>query len=186
MALTLTAILAASTSPRAHDLERTKVTLSFASDGSFVLEVSNDPEWLLLRLEPFVGDFPDLKASAPRVPGRRPAPERDARLAALAPVFADRIVLLVDGHEVRAASVEYVPPANDAPADPPALATYRLRGRIEADAQTLRWFYGIVADPYPLVVVRSDGASSTEWIGGTVWSGSTNLSGSSSGRRDGR
>jgi HupE / UreJ protein len=161
----------------AHDLERTKVTLSLAGDGSFVLEVANDPEWLLLRLEPFVVDFPGLQATAPRVAGRLPPAERDARLAALAPVFADRIVILVDGHEVRASSADYLPPPTAQPGDPPALATYRLRGRIDPDAHTLRWFYGIVADPYPLVVVRSDGVSSTEWINGTLWSGSTDLTG---------
>lgn len=172
----LIVVLAASAGPHAHDLERTKVTLSLATDGSFVLEVANDPEWLLLRLEPFVEDFPDLKASAPRIVGRLSPAERDARLAALAPVFADRIVILVDGREVRASRAEYVPPLS-ASADPPALATYRLSGRIDPDARALRWFYGIVADPYPLVVVRSDGASSTEWIGGTVWSGTTDLSG---------
>jgi hypothetical protein len=161
---------------RAHDLERTKVTLTFAVDGSFVLEVSNDPEWLLLRLEPFVDDFPELKASAPRVVGRLPTAERDARLAALAPVFADRIVILVDGREVRATRTDYLPPATPV-SDPPALAIYRLSGRVDPDARALRWFYGIVADPYPLVVVRSDGGASTEWIGGTVWSGTTDLSG---------
>ena len=36
--------------------------------------------------------------------------ERDARLAQLTGVFADRIVLFVDAHEVRAAAVEYIPP----------------------------------------------------------------------------
>ncbi len=162
---------------RAHELERTMVTLSFARDGSFVLEVANDPEWLLLRLEPFVADFPDLQASAPRIAGRLPPAERDARLAALAPVFADRVVILVDGREVRASSAEYVPPPVVPATDPPALATYRLRGRVDPDAHVLRWFYGIVADPYPLVVARSDGVSSTEWINGTLWSGSTDLTG---------
>ena len=176
-ALTLIAILAASTSPRAHDLERTRVALSFARDGSFVLEVANDPEWLLLRLEPFVADFPELQATAPRIAGRLPPAERDARLAALAPVFADRIVIFVDGREVRASSAEYVAPLPGPPTDPPSLAIYRLRGRVDPDARTLRWFYGIVADPYPLVVARSDGATSTEWIGGTVWSGPTDLTG---------
>jgi hypothetical protein len=176
-AVVLVALVAVGIEVHAHDLERTKVTLSLARDGSFVLDVANDPEWLLLRLEPFVDDFPDLKASAPRVVGRLPPAERDARLAALAPVFADRVVILVDGHEVRASSAEYLPPPPSGPSDPPALAGYRLRGRIDADAHTLRWFYGIVADPYPLVVVRSDGISSTEWIGGTLWSGSTDLTG---------
>jgi hypothetical protein len=175
-ALIVVAVVALASAPRAHDLERTRVTLSLARDGSFVLEVANDPEWLLLRLEPFVVDFPALQAG-PRLAGRLPQPDRDARLAALAPVFADRVVMLVDGREVRATSTEYVPPPAAPLTDPPALAAYRLRGRIDPDAHTLRWFYGIVADPYPLVIVRSDGASSTEWIGGTVWSGSTDLTG---------
>ena len=65
----------------AHDLERTQVLLTFARDGSFVLDVANDPSWLKLRLESFPGSF------------------------------ADRVVLWVDGHEVRPTSVEYLPPA---------------------------------------------------------------------------
>ena len=33
----------------AHDLERTQVWLGFNADGSFVLDVANDAEWLKLR-----------------------------------------------------------------------------------------------------------------------------------------
>ena len=159
----------------AHDLERTKVAFSFARDGSFVLEVTNDPEWLLLRLEPFVPDYPALAGSAPRVAARLAPGDRNQRLVALAPVFADRIVILVDGHEVRADSVEYLPPADESAT--PVMATYRLRGHLAANARAFRWFYGIVADPYPLMVTRADGASSTEWISGTVWSDTTDLTG---------
>ena len=53
---------------QAHDLERTQVLLAFARDGSFVLDVANDPAWLKLRLESFPGSF------------------------------AERVVLWVDGH----------------------------------------------------------------------------------------
>ena len=42
-------------SARAHEAERTRVTLTLAADGSFVLDVANDPMWLLLRLETFAG-----------------------------------------------------------------------------------------------------------------------------------
>ena len=43
----------------AHDLERTQVALTFARDGSFTLDVSNDPRWLKLRLESIRGsDWP--------------------------------------------------------------------------------------------------------------------------------
>ena len=85
----------------AHDFERTQVTLTFARDGSFVLDVANDAAWLEHRLIPFRG--------------------ADARAAK--PSFADRVVLFVDGHEVRPTSVEFA-------GGPPPLATYRMRGRV--------------------------------------------------------
>ena len=52
--LALTAVLAGAAlaaSLRAHDSEQTRVTLNFAPDGRFDLVVSNDANWLLLRLE---------------------------------------------------------------------------------------------------------------------------------------
>ena len=123
----------------AHDLENTNVLLAFERDGSFVLDVANDPSWLKLRLERFPGSF------------------------------ADRIVLWVDGHEVRPSSVEFIPG--------PAVATHRLRGRLPPDARTLRWYYGLVIDPYPLAVRRADGRVVIEEIAGDVWSGTIDLTG---------
>ena len=162
--------------PSAHDLERTRVHLTFAADGSFTLDLANDPEWLLLRLEPFLADYPDLPV---RPEGTRlPPADRDARLAVLAPVMVDRIVLYVDGREVRPSSVVYEPPSS--PTEPdgtPMAAHYRMQGRVGADARMLRWFYGIVADPYPLTIARADGQVYTEWIGGTVWSRPIDLTG---------
>jgi hypothetical protein len=141
----------------AHDLERTQVWLGFSADGSFVLDVANDAEWLKLRLAPFGSGATGL--------------------AALAPVFIDRVVLFVDGHEVRPASAEYIPPGPAATDGTPARAIYRLRGRMPADAHTLRWYYGLVIDPYPLTIRRVDGRSQTEWILGDAWSGSLDLGG---------
>ena len=136
---------------QAHDLERTQVLLTFARDGSFVLDVANDPSWLKLRLESFPGSF------------------------------ADRIVLWVDGHEVRPSSVEYLPAAGlDAAA---LLGRHRLRGRFPADARTLRWYYGLVIDPYPLTVRRADGRVLVEEISGDAWSGSIDVSGQFQGTR---
>jgi hypothetical protein len=143
---------AAAAPTAAHDLERTRVSLAFARDGSFVLEVSNDPRWLALRLEPFA-----------RRAARAPAPE------ALGDVFIDRVVLFVDGHEVRPVSADYV-------ADE-TVATYRLRGRLPTGARTLRWYYGLVVDPYPLVVRRADGRLVVEEVAGDAWSGPIDLTG---------
>ena len=162
-ALALLAIFAATQASLAHEAERTRVSLTLQADGHFVLEVANDPLWMLLRLETFAGGT---------VPANPTPAQRDPRLAQLGGVFADRIVLFVDGHEVRAESVAYVPP----PASPPgALATFRLAGRMPRGAATLRWLYGIVADPYPLEIHQADGSSTVEWITGTNWSGVIDL-----------
>jgi hypothetical protein len=153
----------------AHDLERTRVSVTFGDDGTFVLEVANDPAWLLLRLESFAGG---------QVPAGQTAEARDARLRELAPVFRDRVVLFVDGREIRPTSAEYFPPraVNAGDALPP-LATFRLEGRMPLDARSLRWLYGLVIDPYPLIVRRADGHAVTEWIEGSDWSGTIDLSG---------
>jgi hypothetical protein len=139
------ALVALASPLRAHDLERTHVLLTFARDGSFVLDVANDPRWLKLRLESFPGSF------------------------------ADRIVLWVDGHEVRPTSVEYLPAAETDAAAP--LGRHRLRGRFPADAHTLRWYYGLVIDPYPLTVRRADGRMLVEEISGDAWSRTIDVSG---------
>lgn len=162
-------VLLLAAAPAAHELERTQVSLTLAPDGSFVLDVANDPTWLVMRLEPFAG---------PATTAPSDAAARDARLAALGDVFADRLVLFLDGEEIRARSVEYIPPRPQTPADVyPPLATYRLRGRLPRDPRTLRWFYGIVIDPYPLTIRRADGGTRTEWIGGPYWSAPIDLTG---------
>jgi hypothetical protein len=123
----------------AHDLERTSVVLAFEGDGSFVLDVGNDPGWLKLRLENFPGPFPD------------------------------RVVVWVDGREIRPASVEFIPGTT--------AAIHRMRGRIPASARTLRWYYGLVIDPYPLTVRRADGKVIVEEVQGDAWSREIDLSG---------
>ena len=87
-----------------------------------------------------------------------------------APVFIDRVVLFVDGREVRPDSVEY--------ADGPApVGTYRMRGRMPIHARTLRWYYGLPMDPYPLLIRRADGRVVVEEIAGDAWSRTIDLSG---------
>ena len=136
------AAAAVTVSVRAHDLERTQVSLTFERDGSFVLDVSNDPNWLKLRMEPFGDDF------------------------------IDRVVLWVDGREVRPDFAELIPPRSEN-----GLATYRLRGRMPLEARTLRWYYGLVVDPYPLTIRRADKRIVVEEIAGDAWSRAIDLSG---------
>jgi hypothetical protein len=148
----LAAVLACGTRIAAHDIERTQVLLTFARDGSFVLDVANDPGWLKLRMEPFTGRGPE-----------------QAALQDAGAVFIDRVVLFVDGHEVRPTSAEFI--------DGETLATYRLRGKMPIDARSLRWYYGLVGDPYPLTIRRADGRMLVEEIAGNAWSGTIDLSG---------
>ena len=154
-------VVCAASAAYAHDVERTQVLLSFARDGSFTLDVSSDPNWLKLRLQRYDGNF------------------------------IDRVVLFVDGHEIRPTSIEFVAPFDSSLTLSPSkgerlaqgrataegLATYRMRGRFPTDAQTLRWYYGMVVDPYPLAIRRADGRVVVEEIAGDAWSGSIDLTG---------
>jgi hypothetical protein len=159
------AATSAASPARAHDLERTQISLSFARDGSFVLDVSNDPGWLKLRMEPFV------RGPALRHAQGIPSLSRDER-AAPQQAFIDRVVLWVDGREVKPESAELLPSRAEN-----GLATYRLRGHVPPDARTLRWYYGLVVDPYPLTIRRADGRVAVEEIAGDAWSRTIDLSG---------
>ena len=160
--------LALPAASRAHDLERTTVHLAVAADGAFTLRLAHDPAWLLLRMGSFAGgastDTTDAAA-------------RDRRLTALAPQIIDRVVLFVDGREVRPVSADYTPPPDAVPAGQFALAAYTLRGQLPASARAVRWYYGLVVDPYPLTIALADGSSVTEWVQGDAWSTSLPLGG---------
>jgi hypothetical protein len=153
-----------------HEAERTKVTLALSADGTFVLDVANDPMWLLMRLETFAGGS---------VPANVTPAQRDTRLAELTSVFADRIVLFVDAQEVRATSIEYAPPRDQGAGSGDqgnALASFHLTGAMPRDATRLRWLYGLVGSAYPLEIRKPDGTSAIEWIDGTNWSSVIDLS----------
>jgi hypothetical protein len=154
-AILVSGLLLVAATAWAHDPERTQVLLTFARDGSFVLDVSNDPNWLRTRMERFERGGPE-----------RTAPHRSGQ------IFIDRVVLWVDGREIQPSSAELILARSE-----DGLATYRLRGRMPHDVRTLRWYYGLVIDPYPLTIRRADGKTITETIQGDAWSGSIDLSG---------
>jgi hypothetical protein len=90
------------------------------------------------------------------------------RLESVPGPFADRVVFWVDGHEIRPESAEFLP-------GPPAVN--RMRGHLPLTAHTLRWYYGLVIDPYPLTIRRADGRMLVEEIGANAWSRTIDLSG---------
>ncbi|MBI4520875.1 MAG: HupE/UreJ family protein [Gemmatimonadetes bacterium] len=101
--------LATGPGPRviAHDLERTRVVVTFASDGTFQVDVVNNPDWLLERLDPFSGQ---------PLSGRLDPGPRDRRLAELEETFA-RWVWVYFGDERLELAAEYIPPPRG-PIDP--------------------------------------------------------------------
>jgi hypothetical protein len=90
------------------------------------------------------------------------------RLESIPGPFADRVVFWVDGREIRPDSVELLPGTP---------AVHRLRGHMPINARTLRWFYGLVIDPYPLTIRRADGRMVVEEVQGDAWSRTIDLSG---------
>jgi len=150
-------VLVQAAASSAHDFERTQVALTFARDGAFVLDVTNDAAWFNHRLIPFERGAPGSSTG-----------EGTALNGPHS--FIDRVVLFVDGREVRPDSVEYV-------AGPAPVATYRMRGRMPTDARTLRWYYGLPIDPYALTIRRADGRVVVEEIAGDAWSRPIDLAG---------
>jgi hypothetical protein len=169
-ALCAAAVLA-SIEASAHDLEYTRVTATFHVDGSIQIDVSNNPDWLLLRLAPFAG----VTMTGPLTPS-----QRDAQLSSLADVFSERVVVFIDEAQVRMIA-EYVPPdpraaAGTAPGTVP-IATMRLRGIVPPEARSFQWLYALVIDPYPLTVRYANGEVATHWVMGDAWSEPVDLSG---------
>lgn len=155
--VTAPGVPAATTVP-AHDLERTQVAVTFNSDGTFQIDIRNAPTWLLERLESLSGE---------PISGRLEADARDRRLAELQPVFARWVWVFFDGRRLQV-EPEYVPPEGpDSPSAPEA-GTMRLRGVIPEGTTSFSWAYGLVVDPYPMLLTGSDGRLITHWIQGDL------------------
>ena len=141
-----------------HDLERTQVVVTFQRDGTFQIDVRNAAPWLLERLESFSGQ----PAS-----GRLEGEALDRRLTELEPIFGRWVWVFFDGQRLEV-EPEYLParPARD-PAAPP-LATMRLTGTVPAGATTFSWAYGLVVDPYPMILTSREGAVFPHWVEGDL------------------
>ena len=142
----------------AHELERTTVFVTFGDDGTYLIDVMNDPNWLLARVEPFSGLPPS---------GRLDPGARDQRLAQMTDTFAERVNVYFDDVRVDV-TAEYLPPDPSLPNDPddPPLGTMRLQGQMPEGLRTFRWSYGYIIDPYPLLIQAGDGEWVTSWVNG--------------------
>jgi hydrogenase/urease accessory protein HupE len=157
LALACSPMKAAGALAPVHDLERTQVRVTFRPDGTFLIDVLNAPIWLLERLEPFTGE----PAS-----GRLEGEALDRRLAELEAIFGRWVWVYFDGARLEV-EPEYIAPAGD---DDPAaqLGTMRLTGTVPAGARTFSWAYGLVVDPYPMLLTDRDGRIITHWVQGDL------------------
>ena len=164
---TVTVICATgSRSIAAHELELTEVHVTFDNDGTYRIEVMNDPDWLLMRVEPFSG----LGLS-----GRLDPEPRNRRLVEMEPTFAEWVHLYFDGERADVVAT-YVSPADEGPTAPDdtLLGTMRLEGRVPDGAETFSFAFGLIMDPYPLLIREgNDGSSPTGTSGNSKPTSST-------------
>ena len=142
----------------AHDLERTQVLVDFRRDGTFQIDVRNAPPWLLERLESFTGE----PAS-----GRLEGEALDRRLGELEPIFGRWVWVFFDGQRLEV-EPEYIPSESAGDPDNPALGTMRITGVVPEGAATFSWAYGLVIDPYPMMLTGRDGKAITHWVQGDL------------------
>ena len=141
-------VSASSLVTEAHELELTEVHVEFSRDGTFRVDVMNDPGWLLMRVEPFSGQA---------LSGRLDPPARDRRLAEMEETFAEWVHVSFDGQRV-ATPATYLPPTDDGPSAPDGtrLGVMRLVGQVPSGATTFSFAYGLIMDPYPVLIRGSD------------------------------
>lgn len=141
----------------AHDIGRAHVEVTFNSDGTFLVAILTQPDWLLQQLEPLSPNpSPTLLEGA----------ARDRRLAELTGTFAQWVWLLFDGNAVDS-RVEYdpTPIATFDPSKPP-FTTMRMTGRVPEGAQQFSFAFGIATDPFPMLVTSRNGDYETKWLDG--------------------
>jgi len=139
----------------AHELELTEVHVTFDNDGTYRIEVMNDPDWLLMRVEPFSG----LELS-----GRLEPQQRNRRLVEMEPTFAEWVHLYFDGKRAEVEAT-YLPPTTEGPMAPDdtLLGTMRIDGRVPEGAATFSFAFGLIMDPYPLLIREGDDEVITYW-----------------------
>jgi hydrogenase/urease accessory protein HupE len=140
----------------AHEIGTTRVSVVFASERSYDIEVVTDAATLVERLD----------ARSARSSSATLAPDRLlSLLTRLDADFRKRVTIAFDGSAVRP-SIAYAVTAGADAASPP-VATIRLTGSIPAGARRFTWKYAWTFASYALTV-RSDPSArpATEWLEG--------------------
>ena len=149
-----TVLLVSAWTAQAHEIGTTRVTLALERSRTYRVEITTDAQALLDKLRRIDGLGP-VNPTADDLGG-----ELDKRGHSI----VTRAVLAADQRPLAAAAHWRVTP----PTSPGAAwsATIVLEGTVPAGVRTLSWSYGWTFAKYALVVHRSDGSSSTEWLEG--------------------
>ena len=147
----MTTVLAASLS--AHELGTTQAVASFHPDGTYQIDISVDPDALLMKLE---------LASGAAISEIVSAAERDRRIAKLGDVLLDGLDIRFDGRRDRP-RFEYRPAAEPGDAVP---GVVRASGRVPDDASGWSISYQFVMGWYALEVRTASQPVRTVWLEG--------------------
>src|SRR5688572_22560917 len=140
---------------RAHEIGTTRVSVNFAADGTYDIEIATDASALVEKL---------AAAAGSRSPADGPG-NFQSLLTQFDQKFRERVKIAFDGFNVRPAITYAVAPA--AAGASAAMATIRLRGEIPAGARQFTWTYSWTFASYALTVRSGrDENPATAWLEG--------------------
>ena len=141
---------------RAHEIGTTRVSVAFADDGTYQIEIVTDAAALVEKLEASSGASSPAETQADRLQNL---------LRSFDETFRKRVNIAFDGVEVQPTATYFVTTAVDNSSA--ASATIRLKGQTPADAKHFTWTYSWTFASYALTVRRAPNESAvTEWLEG--------------------
>ena len=140
----------------AHEIGTTRVSVVFAEDGTYQIEIVTDAAALVEKLEASSGSSSPAETQADRLQNL---------LRSFDETFRKRVNIAFDGVEVRPTATYFVTTAVDNSSA--AGATIRLSGVTPRDAKHFTWTYSWTFASYALTVRRAPNESAvTEWLEG--------------------
>ena len=141
---------------RAHEIGTTRVSVAFADDGTYQIEIVTDAAALVEKLEASSGASSPAETQADRLQNL---------LRSFDETFRKRVNIAFGGVEVQPTATYFVTMAADNSSA--ASATIRLKGQTPSDAKHFTWTYSWTFASYALTVLRAPNESAvTEWLEG--------------------
>ena len=151
---------------RAHEIGTTRVSVAFADDGTYQIEIVTDAAALVEKLEASSGSSSPAETQADRLQNL---------LRSFDETFRTRVNIAFDGVEVQPSATYFVTTAVDNSSA--ASATIQLTGQPPSDAKHFTWTYSWTFASYALTVRRASSERAvTEWLEGNQMSAPIALS----------